>query len=100
MWKPIPALEQSWLRTKTSDLASYLAVAARQANSSNATILADAKGQIAYLHPQFVPVRDDRFDYTRRSTAAIRRPTGAGCIPLPSLPQALRPASGWVDEHQ
>ena len=96
MWKPIPALEQSWLRTKTSDLASYLAVASRQANSSNATIFADAKGEIAYLHPQFVPLRDDRFDY--RGTVDGGDPATAwkGLTPLTALPQAIRPASGFV----
>lgn len=96
MWKPVPALEQSWLRTKTGDLASYLAVAARQANSSNATILADAKGGIAYLHPQFVPVRDNRFDYTRPVDGSDPATDWRGLHPLASLPQAVRPASNWV----
>ncbi|HEX8555622.1 MAG TPA: penicillin acylase family protein, partial [Sphingomonas sp.] len=60
MWKPIPAMEQSWLRAKATDLRSFLRVAGRQANSSNDTLFADARGDIAYLHPQFVPVRSDR----------------------------------------
>ncbi|HET8611837.1 MAG TPA: penicillin acylase family protein, partial [Sphingomonas sp.] len=47
MWRPIPALEQSWLRTKATDLASYLKVADLKANSSNDTIFADTKGEIA-----------------------------------------------------
>ena len=34
------------------------------ANSSNNTVYADADGHIAYFHPQFVPRRDDRFDWT------------------------------------
>lgn len=96
MWKPVPALEQSWLRTKTSDLASYLAVAARRANSSNATILADSKGEIAYLHPQFVPVRADRFDYTRPVDGSDPATDWRGLHSLGQLPQALRPANGWV----
>ena len=96
MWKPIPALEQSWLRTKTSDLASYLAVAARQANSSNATIVADAEGSIAYLHPQFVPIRDNRFDYTRPVDGADPATDWRGLHSLHSLPQAVRPAIGWT----
>jgi acyl-homoserine-lactone acylase len=96
MSKPVPALEQSWLRTKTSDLASYLAVAARQANSSNATIIADAKGEIAYLHPQFVPVRDNRFDYTRPVDGSDPATDWRGLHSLSQLPQAVRPANGWV----
>ena len=54
MWKPVPALEQSWLRTKTSDLKSFLQVASRRANSSNDTLFADSKGEIAFLMPQFM----------------------------------------------
>ena len=63
MYKPVPALEQSWLRTTARDQAAYLKVASFQANSSNNTVYADADGHVALLHPQFVPVRDDRFDY-------------------------------------
>ena len=96
MWKPVPALEQSWLRTKAVDLNAYLAIAARQANSSNATILADAKGQVAYLHPQFVPVRDDRFDYTRVVDGSDPATDWRGLHPLSTLPQAISPPTGWT----
>src|SRR5262245_12338454 len=62
MNQPIQALEQSYLRTKATDLESFLTVARIRANSSNNTIFADSKGAIAYLHAQFVPRRNDRFD--------------------------------------
>jgi acyl-homoserine-lactone acylase len=65
MNKPIAALEQSFLRTKATDYASFMKVAELKANSSNNTLFADSKGEIAYLHPQFIPVRNDRFDYTK-----------------------------------
>src|SRR3569623_1898112 len=79
MWKPIHALQQSFLRTKATDLASYLAVSERKANSSNDTLFADSKGEIAFLIPQFMPLRDNRFDYTRpvdglEGTAQARQP--------------------------
>jgi len=96
MWRPIPALEQSWLRTKATDLASYLAVAGRQANSSNDTIFADAKGEIAYLHPQFVPIRSNEFDYTRPVDGSDPATDWQGLTPLDELPQALDPGAGYV----
>ncbi len=96
MWRPIAALEQSWLRTKATDLRSFLSVAKRQANSSNATIFADAKGNIAYLHPQFVPIRDDRFDYTRAVDGADPATDWHGLTPLERLPQAVGPKAGYV----
>jgi len=96
MWKPVPALEQSWLRTKTRDLDSYIDVAQLQANSSNDTILADRKGEIAYLHPQFVPVRDDKFDYTKPVDGSDPATDWKGLHTLDSLPNAVDPGVGWV----
>ena len=96
MWRPIPALEQSWLRTKAKDLASYLKIADLKANSSNDTIFADTKGEIAYLHPQFVPIRDDRFDYTRPVDGSNPATDWKGLTPLNKLPEVFDPKIGWV----
>ncbi|HEX5597490.1 MAG TPA: penicillin acylase family protein, partial [Micromonosporaceae bacterium] len=60
MNKPVEALQQSFLRTKARDYAEYLEVASLKANSSNSTLFADSKGNIAFLLPQFMPIRDDR----------------------------------------
>jgi len=35
------------------------------ANSSNNTIFADADGDIAYFHGNFIPRRDTKFDFTK-----------------------------------
>jgi acyl-homoserine-lactone acylase len=96
MDKPIPALEQSFLRTKARDYAAFLKVAGRQANSSNNTIFADAKGTIAYLHPQFVPLRDDRFDYTKPVDGSDPATDWKGLTPLDKLPSFRNPAGGWI----
>ena len=96
MWRPVPALEQSYLRTKQTDLASYLTVASLQANSSNATLFADRQGEIAYLHPQFVPVRSDRFDYGRPVDGADPATDWHGLHGIASLPNAIRPRVGWA----
>ena len=96
MWKPVPALEQSYLRTKATDLASYLKVAERKANSSNDTLFADSKGEIAFLMPQFMPVRDSRFDYTRPVDGSDPATDWHGLHTLASLPSVLTPQTGWV----
>lgn len=96
MWKPIPALEQSWLRTKATDLAGYMKVAERKANSSNDTLFADAKGEIAYLHPQFVPVRDPRFDYAKPVDGADPATDWKGLHSTASLPNAINPRVGYA----
>jgi acyl-homoserine-lactone acylase len=96
MWKPVPALEQSYLRTKATDLATYLRVAERKANSSNDTLFADSKGEIAFLMPQFMPVRDNRFDYTRPVDGSDPATDWHGLHTLASLPSVLTPKTGWV----
>ncbi|MDO6416506.1 penicillin acylase family protein [Sphingomonas sp. BIUV-7] len=96
MWRPVPALEQSYLRTKARDYAGFLKIAALQANSSNDTLFADDKGTIAYLHPQFVPVRDDRFDYTKAVDGSDPATDWRGLTPLAKLPQAVNPPGGWA----
>ena len=93
---PTAALEQSFLRTKTTDYASFLKVAALKANSSNNTLFADDKGEIAYLHPQFIPRRDDRFDYTKPVDGSDPSTDWRGLHDLSEAPHVLNPASGWV----
>jgi acyl-homoserine-lactone acylase len=96
MYRPVEALEQSFLRTKAHDYASFMQVEALKANSSNNTLFADSKGEIAYLHPQFVPVRDDRFDYTRPVDGADPATDWRGLTPLDKLPSVVNPPNGWV----
>ena len=96
MNRPVAALEQSFLRTKAADYAGFIKVAALQANSSNNTLFADSKGEIAYLHPQFVPVRDDRFDYRKPVDGSDPATDWKGLHSLGSLPQVVSPANGWV----
>lgn len=96
MNRPVRALEQSWLRTKTHDYASYLKVAELKANSSNNTIFADDKGEIAYMHPQFIPRRDDRFDYTKPVDGSNPATDWHGLLPLDAAPHLLNPPNGWI----
>jgi acyl-homoserine-lactone acylase len=96
MQRPVEALEQSFLRTKATDYAGFLKVGELKANSSNNTIFADAKGNIAYLHPQFVPVRDDRFDYTKPVDGSDPATDWHGLTPADRLPRLLNPANGWI----
>jgi acyl-homoserine-lactone acylase len=96
MNKPVEALQQSFLRTKTADLPSFLRVAQFKANSSNDTIFADDRGEIAYLHPQFVPIRNDRFDYTKPVDGSDPETDWRGEHALNALPSVLNPPNGWV----
>jgi len=96
MYKPIEALSQSYLLTKARNYADYMKVMALKANSSNNTVYADADGQIAYLHPQFIPKRDDRFDYTQPVDGSNPATDWQGETALSDLPQLLNPPNGWI----
>jgi acyl-homoserine-lactone acylase len=96
MNRPLEALQQSFLRTKTQDYASFLKVAELQANSSNNTLFADSKGEIAFLMPQFMPVRDDRFDYRKPVDGSDPATDWKGLHSLDSLPHVVTPKKGWA----
>jgi acyl-homoserine-lactone acylase len=93
---PIAALEQSWLRTKATDYASYMKVAELRANSSNNTIFADDKGETALLLPQFMPKRNDKFNYTKPVDGSDPATDWQGLTPLADLPQVVDPKNGWL----
>ena len=96
MHRPVVALQQSFLRTKASDLGSFLDIARLRANSSNNTIFADANGAIAYLHAQFVPRRDSRFDYTKPVDGSDPATDWSSLHTISDLPNVVRPPNGWV----
>ena len=60
MQEPVKALTQSYSRTKARNYEAFRETMELHTNSSNNTIFADAEGNIAYFHANFVPRRDDR----------------------------------------
>ena len=96
MHRPVEALEQSFGRTKATDLASFLKVASLDANSSNDTLFADSKGETALLLPQFIARRDDRFDYTKPVDGSNPATDWKGVTPFAETPHVVNPKNGWV----
>ncbi len=93
---PVHALEQSFQRTKAGNLGEFMRASSLRANSSNNTLFADSSGNIAYLHPQFVPLRDDRFDYRGVVSGSDPRTLWRGLFTTDALPNILNPKSGFV----
>ena len=96
MNKPVAALQQSFLRTKATDLASFMRISDLKANSSNNTVFADDKGEIAVLAPQFMPRRDNRFDYTKPVDGSDPRTDWRGLHAVSELPNTINPGTGWA----
>ena len=65
-------------------------------NSSNNTIYADADGHIAYFHSNFVPKRDDRFDWTKPVDGSDPATEWHGVHGVDDSPHVVNPPSGWL----
>jgi acyl-homoserine lactone acylase PvdQ len=96
MQEPVKALTQSYTRTKTKDYKSYRETMELKANSSNNTIFADADGDIAYFHGNFIPKRDTRFDWTRPVDGSDPATEWQGLLSVDETPHLLNPKSGWL----
>lgn len=96
MRKPVPALEQSYLRTKARDYKTYLRTMELKANSSNNTIFADADGDIAYFQGNYIPRRDTQFDWTKPVDGSNPKTDYKGLLSIEETPHLLNPKSGWL----
>ena len=96
MEEPMNALIQSFERTKAQNLDEYLATMERHTNSSNNTVFADSEGNIAYLHSNFIPVRDTRFNYLEPVDGSDPATDWNGVHTFEESPNAVNPDIGWV----
>ncbi|MTI89257.1 MAG: acylase [Balneolaceae bacterium] len=96
MWEPVKALEQSYTRTKKNSYEEFHKMMDIKTNSSNNTVYADADGNIAYYHGNFVPVRDTRFDYSRPVDGSNPATDWQGLHPVDEAITLLNPDNGWI----
>ena len=96
MQEPIQALLQSYTRTKATNFKSFLQTMELRADSSNNTIFADTDGDIAYYQANFIPKRDDNFDFTKPVDGSNPATDWHGLLSLDETPHLLNPHSGWV----
>ncbi len=96
MQRPVEALTQSYVRTKSEDYKSFRQTLELKANSSNNTIFADSDGDIAYFHGNFIPRRDTSFDFTKPVDGTNPATEWKGLLTVDQLPQLLDPKSGWL----
>jgi acyl-homoserine-lactone acylase len=93
---PVPALEQSYLRTKTTDYASFRKTQEMRTDTSNNTVYADADGTIAYFHGNFIPKRDPKFDFTHPVDGSNPATEWHGPHALKDTIMLLNPVNGWI----
>jgi len=96
MQEPVKALTQSYTRTKAKDYKAFKQTMELHTNSSNNTIYADADGNIAYFHGNFIPKRDPKFDWTKPVDGSDPATEWRGLLSVDESPNLLNPASGWL----
>ena len=96
MWSPIKALKQSFTRTKKSNHKEFYEMMDIRTNSSNNTVYADADGTIAYYHGNFIPKRNEKFDYTKPVDGSNPLTDWQGLHPLEDNILVLNPPNGWI----
>jgi acyl-homoserine-lactone acylase len=96
MEEPMKALIQSYSRTKARTLDEYKKVMDIHTNSSNNTLYANADGDIAYFHSNFIPKRDAKFDWTEPVDGANPATEWNGVLSFDESPNVVNPKNGWV----
>ena len=94
--EPVPALSQSFLRTKTTDYASFRKTQDMRTDTSNNTVYADASGTIAYFHGNFIPKRDTSFDFTHPVDGSNPATEWHGPHAIADTITLLNPSNGWL----
>lgn len=96
MWEPVKALEQSFIRTKQNNYKGFREMMDIRTNSSNNTVYADAEGNIAYFHGNFIPKRDTSFDFTMPVDGSNPKTDWQGLHTVDENILLVNPENGWI----
>ena len=90
------SLQQSWLRTKVVNFEDYKKVMDLKGNTSNNTVYADDKGNIAYWHGNFIPVRDKKLNWALPVDGSTSATEWKGLHEQKDIVHLFNPANGWL----
>ncbi|MEG2101475.1 MAG: penicillin acylase family protein, partial [Flavobacterium sp.] len=90
------SLIQSWVRTKSTDFNDYKKAMDLKANTSNNTVYADSKGNIAYWHGNFIPVRDKKLNWSKVVDGSISATQWKGLHDVNETVHLYNPTNGWL----
>lgn len=96
MNEPLKALTQSFIRTKARNYKDFYKSMELRTNSSNNTVYADADGNIAYFHGNFVPRRDPKFDWKHPVDGSDPATEWQGLHTVKETISLFNPKNGWI----
>ncbi len=94
--RDIKSLIQSWQRTKAKDFDEYKKTMELLANTSNNTVYADDKGNIAYWHGNFMPKRNAKYNWSKAVDGTTSATEWKGLHTLNELIQVKNPKTGFI----
>ncbi len=87
---------QSWLRTKAKSFVEFKTTMDMGANPSNNTVYADAEGNIAYWHGNFLPKRDVKYNWEEPVDGSISATEWKGFHTVAESVHLYNPENGWL----
>ena len=94
--RSLTGLIQSWQRTKSTSFNDYKKTMDLKANTSNNTVYADAEGNIAYWHGNFIPIRDKKLDWSKPVDGTTTATEWKGLHPVVETVHIYNPPNGWI----
>ena len=90
------SLVQSWVRTKSKGFDDYKKAMNLKANTSNNTVFADNKGNIAYWHGNFIPIRDKNLNWSKVMDGSTSATQWKGLHDVSETVHLYNPTNGWL----
>ncbi|HWS60386.1 MAG TPA: penicillin acylase family protein [Flavobacterium sp.] len=94
--RSMESLEQSWVRTKSKNFDDYKKAMDMKANASNNTVYADNKGNIAYWHGNFIPIRDKNYNWSKVLDGTTSKTQWKGLHNPSETVHLFNPINGWL----
>jgi Protein related to penicillin acylase len=94
--RSLKGLMQSWLRTKATGYTEFEKIMQMRSNTSDNTVFADDKGNIAYWHGNFIPRRDPKYDWSQPVDGTISATEWKGIHELNEIVHVHNPSTGWI----
>jgi len=94
--RSLNSLQQSWLRTRARGLEDYKRVMDMKGNTSNNTVYADNKGNIAYWHGNYIPIRDTSFNWGKPVDGSTKATEWKGLHTVNESVHLYNPSNGWI----
>jgi len=94
--RSLDGLIQSWSRTKANNFDQFRATMELRSNVSTNTTYADADGNIAYWHGNFIPGRNPKYDWSMPVDGSTSATEWQGPHDLDAIVHAYNPKQGWI----